>query len=175
MFQRDTMFSTVYNSQDVEATKMSIERWMDKDVIHLYNGILLCHERERNNVIHGDMDRQWVKSNRERQIYQFYAESKKKKKWYKWTYLQNSHRCRKLPQGGRGGKLGDGVWHILTTMYKTTNKDLLYSTENSLSYSIMTYMGTESKKGWMYLYNWITLLSSRNQHIINQLCSNKNY
>ena len=63
MFQKDTMFSTVYNSQDMEATKMSIERWMDKDVIHLYNGILLCHERERNNVIHGDMDRQWVKSN----------------------------------------------------------------------------------------------------------------
>ena len=61
MFQKDTMFSTVYNSQDMEATKMSIERWMDKDVIHLYNGIVLCHEREWNNVIHGDMDRQWVK------------------------------------------------------------------------------------------------------------------
>ena len=28
-----------YNSQDMEATKVSIERWMDKgDVAHIYNG-----------------------------------------------------------------------------------------------------------------------------------------
>ena len=35
--------STVYNSQDKEATLMSIDRGMDKDVAHIYNGILLSH------------------------------------------------------------------------------------------------------------------------------------
>ena len=32
-------FSTVYNSQDMEATQMSINREMDKDVVHIYQGI----------------------------------------------------------------------------------------------------------------------------------------
>ena len=25
---------------------MSIDRWMDEDVVHIYNGILLSHERD---------------------------------------------------------------------------------------------------------------------------------
>ena len=32
------------------------------------------------------------------------------------------------------------------------NKNLLYGTGNSTQYSVMTYMGTESKKGWIYVY-----------------------
>ena len=36
--------STIYNSQDMEATQMTISRGMDKeDVLHIYNGILLSH------------------------------------------------------------------------------------------------------------------------------------
>ena len=36
--------STVYNSQDMEATSMSISRWMDKKaVVHIHNGVLLSH------------------------------------------------------------------------------------------------------------------------------------
>ena len=39
--------STIYNSQDMEATQMSINRGMDKeDVGHIYNGILLSHKKE---------------------------------------------------------------------------------------------------------------------------------
>ena len=39
------------------------------------------------------------------------------------------------------------------------DKDLLYSTGNSIQYSVMTYMGKESKKnGYMYMYNRFTLL-----------------
>ena len=38
--------STIYNSQDIEATQMSINRGMDEeDVIHVYNGILLSHKK----------------------------------------------------------------------------------------------------------------------------------
>ena len=36
---------TIYNSQDMEATEMSIERWMNKDVAYTYNGILLSHKK----------------------------------------------------------------------------------------------------------------------------------
>ena len=32
-----------------------------------------------------------------------------------------------------------------------TNKDLLYSTGNSIQYSVMAYIGKESKKEWIYV------------------------
>ena len=49
--------STIHNSQDMEATSMSINRWMDKeDVVHLYNVILLSHKKEWNNAIWSNMD-----------------------------------------------------------------------------------------------------------------------
>ena len=36
---------------------MSIDRGMDKeDVVHIYNGILLSHEKEWNNAICSNMD-----------------------------------------------------------------------------------------------------------------------
>ena len=48
--------STIYNSQDMEATLMSINRGMDKeDVVHICNGILLSHKKEQNWVICRDM------------------------------------------------------------------------------------------------------------------------
>ena len=37
--------STIYNSQDMEATYMSIDRGMDKDVVYMYNEILLSHKK----------------------------------------------------------------------------------------------------------------------------------
>ena len=33
-----------------------------------------------------------------------------------------------------------------------TKKDILYSTENSTQYSVIVYMGKESKKEWIYVY-----------------------
>ena len=46
--------STIYNSQDME---MSTNRGMDKeDVLHIYNGMLLSHKKERNWVICRDVD-----------------------------------------------------------------------------------------------------------------------
>ena len=43
---------------------------------------------------------------------------------------------------------------IYTLLYikLITNKNLLYSTRNSTQYSVMTYMGIESKKEWIYVY-----------------------
>ena len=45
--------STIYNSQDTEATQVSIDRLMDKgDVVHIYNGILLSHKKQGNHATH---------------------------------------------------------------------------------------------------------------------------
>ena len=46
----------MYNTQDMEATYMSIDRGMDKeDVVHVYNGILLSHKKG-DNAICSNMD-----------------------------------------------------------------------------------------------------------------------
>ena len=67
--------SSIYKSQDMEATYVSIDRWMDKeDVAHIYNGILLRHKRKRNWVICSEVDgprvchTEWSKSERVKQI-----------------------------------------------------------------------------------------------------------
>ena len=40
--------STIYNSLDMEATLMTINRRMDKEgVVHIYNGLLLSHKKEQ--------------------------------------------------------------------------------------------------------------------------------
>ena len=37
--------SWLHNSQGMETALMSIDRWMDKDVVHIYNGLLLSHKK----------------------------------------------------------------------------------------------------------------------------------
>ena len=55
-----------------------------------------------------------------------------------------------------------------------SNQDLLHCTENSTQYSVIIYMGKESEKIDMYMYNWITLLYIKNYHnTVNQLHFNK--
>ena len=53
----------------------------------------------------------------------------------------------------RGGGIN---WEIgidtLPYIKEITNKDLPYSTGNSAQYSVMTYMGKESKKELIYVY-----------------------
>ena len=49
--------STIYNSQDMEAVQMPINRWMDKeDGIFIYNGMLLSHKKELTSVICNSVD-----------------------------------------------------------------------------------------------------------------------
>ena len=48
--------SIIYNSHDMEATWMSMDRGIDKEeVVHKYNGILLSHKKW-NNVIYSNID-----------------------------------------------------------------------------------------------------------------------
>ena len=66
--------STIHNGQETEITKVFINRWMDKEVVHIYSGILLGHKKEWNNAICSNMDAtrdyhtKWSKPERERQI-----------------------------------------------------------------------------------------------------------
>ena len=49
--------STIYNSQDTEATQMSINRVMDKeDVIHIYNGMIFNNDKEQNNAFCSNLE-----------------------------------------------------------------------------------------------------------------------
>ena len=61
-----------------------------------------------------------------------------------------------LPKGtGAGGGINWDIGiDIYTLLYikSITNKNLLHSTGNSTQYSVMPYMGTESKKEWIYVY-----------------------
>lgn len=54
-------YSTVYNSQAMEANSMPINREMDKDVVYIciYSEILLSHEKGQNCAIkrHGWIQR----------------------------------------------------------------------------------------------------------------------
>ena len=57
----------------MEATQMSIGRWMDGGGVHVHNGILLTYKNERiwassNEVENLEPIIQWSKSERERQI-----------------------------------------------------------------------------------------------------------
>ena len=74
------------------------------------------------------------------------------------TKEKQSHRCRKQISGYQGIR-GKGIsWEIGIDIYtlldikQITNKDLLYNTGNSTQYSVMAYMGKESKKEWIYVY-----------------------
>ena len=118
---------------------MPIDRWMAKeDVIHIYNGILLSHKKERNWVLCRDMERprdchtEWSKSEKEKQISYINAYMWNLEKWYRWTGLQGRNRDTDVENkrmDTKAGKwrgawcleLGDWDWHIYTNLYKMDN------------------------------------------------------
>ena len=115
---------------------MPTDRWMDKeDVVHIYNGILLSHQKEENWVICRDVDgpsdshTERRKSEREKQIPYINTYMWNLEKWYRWTGLQARNRetaIEKKHMDTKVGKvgldeLGDWDWHIYTNMYKIDN------------------------------------------------------
>ena len=92
---------------------MSINRWMDKEVVlythththththihtHIHNGVLLSHKKELIWVSSSEVDepkaycREWSKSEREKQIAYINAYIWNIEKLYWWTYLQGRKR-----------------------------------------------------------------------------------
>ena len=98
--------SIVQNSQTVEGAKMPFNRWMDKDdVVYIYKGILLNHQKGWIPTIFIDMNEtggdyaKWNKSSREKQVS------------YDFTHLWNI-RNRKISRSWKGRMrwLNGGEW-----------------------------------------------------------------
>ena len=76
------------------------------------------------------------------------------------TKQKQSYRCRK--QDYQWVRVGRTNWEVEIDIYtllyikQVTNEYLLYSTGNSAHYSVMAYMGKESKKEWIYVCICIT-------------------
>ena len=80
-----------------------INRWINKEyVVHIYNGLLPNHSKEWSKAICSNRDRSrechtlWSKSDTGWEIYEILYIWNLKKKWYKWTYLQNRKRLTDL-------------------------------------------------------------------------------
>ena len=67
-----------------------------------------------------------------------------------WLYFKKSDKGER-GGGGINWEIGTDINTLLYIKQKT-NKNLLYSTGNSTQYSVMTYMGIESKREWIYVY-----------------------
>ena len=74
------------------------------------------------------------------------------------TKQKQTHKRRKQTYGYQRGNVG-GInqefeinIHTLLYIKQIINKDLLYSTGNSTQYSVITYMGKEYEKEWIYVY-----------------------
>ena len=90
-------YSTVYNPEDMEAIWTSTDGWMNKDAAHVYDVILLSHKKEWHNAICSNMDgprdchTEWNQTEKDKDhMISFICRIKKK--WYKWSYLQNRNR-----------------------------------------------------------------------------------
>ena len=75
------------------------------------------------------------------------------------TKQKQTQRHRIQIYGYQVGKVGRGInqefWiNRYTVLYikQINNKDLLQSTGNSTQYPVMTFMGKESKKEWVFVY-----------------------
>ena len=98
-----------------------------------------------------------------------------KKKWYKWTYLQNITRLtdfREWTYGGQGKELWEGMvkefgidMYTLLYLKWVTNKNLLYSAGNSAQCYVAASIGGDFRGEWIYLYVWLSsLVSTWNCH-----------
>ena len=113
--------STMYNSQDMEATYMSINRWVDKEVVYIHNGILFSHKKERMPFAATWMDLEIIilsevsqKEKDEYHMISFICEiwsmtqmnlSKEQKQTHR--YIEETYGC----QGEWGwGRDGFGIW-----------------------------------------------------------------
>ena len=83
-------------------------------MVHIYNEMLLSHQKEWNWVICRDVDGPsdcHTESERLKQISYINAYMWNLEKWYRWTGLQAEmrQRCREQTCGHHGGKVGGGI------------------------------------------------------------------
>ena len=97
---------------------MPINRGTDKDMVHIYNEILLSHKKEQNWVIfrdvHGyrDCHIELTKSEREKQTLYINTHMWGLEKWYGWSYLKNRNRDTDIENKNMDTKWGNRVGWI---------------------------------------------------------------
>ena len=131
---------------------------MDKDVVHMYNGILLSHQKEWNNAICSNIDRprdchtEWIKSDREREILcdTPYIQNLKINDTNELTYKTKidpqAYKMNLWLPGGKdwwGGIVREfGIdMYLLLYLGWMDNKDLWYSMGNSVQCYVVPWMG----------------------------------
>ena len=104
--------SVIYKSQAMEATHVSLNKWVEKEVVvHIYNEILLSHKKWNLTICHS-MDgprgyyAKWNKSVRERQIlydFTYICNLKNKINEQNWNRLIDAETRLMIARG-------EGVW-----------------------------------------------------------------
>ena len=51
-----TCSSTIYNSQDMEATRVSVSRWKDEDMAYTYSEVLLSYKKRWTFAFRNSID-----------------------------------------------------------------------------------------------------------------------
>ena len=105
--------SIIHDSQDMEATQVLINGWMDKeDVVYIHNGILLSHKKWWNLAICDYMGGAWgyyAKRNKSEQESQIPYDLTHKQKIKTTTVTQKQRLGWWVPKGKGGGRRAKGV------------------------------------------------------------------
>ena len=154
---------------------MSTDIWMDKHVVHTYNGILLSHKKEQNWVMCSDVDEsrayhtEWSKLEIEKQIQYINVYIWNLEKWYQWAYLHGRNRDPDVENGlvkqWRKERVGQIDAGALTYIHRHHVKqpasgELLRSTgaqPGALWWprGVGEGDGMEAKGGGRYVYTWL--------------------
>ena len=173
---------------------MSIDRWMDKEVVvHIHNRILLSHKKECLWVSSSEVDEprtyytEWSKSEREREILYSNTYMQNLEKWSWRIYLQGSDGEtaieNRLMDTGRGEErvrcVERETWKLtLPYVKQVAKRNLLYGSGNSNRGSVSTkgvgwggrWDRVSKMRGYMYTHGWFMLRFDRKQqNFVKQL------
>ena len=140
---------------------MSINRGADKeDIVCIHNGILLSHKKKEIMPLTATLlDLKIIiisKTQKNKYCMLDVSYVWNLTKWYKWTCLQNSSRCRKQFYGYWGQKkgrekLGDWDWHIHTaaaTAAKSLQSCRLCATPEMAAHQASPSLGFSRQEHW---------------------------
>ena len=146
--------STIYNTQDREATQMSIDRWMEREaVVHIYNGIFLSHKKDFTWISSKEVDdprafyTEWSKSEREKPTSYVITHAWNLEGWHWWTDFHSSsgdvdmeNRLIDTSGGkeGEGGMCGESNTEMSIIICKIDSGNLQYDSGNSNQDSVNT-------------------------------------
>ena len=143
-------------------------------MVHIYNGILLSHKKERIWVSSNEVDEptayytEWSQSEREKQVLYISAYMWNLERWYWWTYLQGSNgdadtenRLVDMVTEEKGGdEVREQHWNIYIPYVKQrASGNLLYEAGSSIwcsvSRGIWWEVGERFKREGTYVHLWV--------------------